>query len=128
MLEGKKSIAEKIVYYAIEHAAQEALQDSKVFFENIINSIMPTSQCKSRRFGGATYLVPVSIPESKRAGAVLRIIVKEARKIAAKGQPMNTVLKNLLSQTHKKEGAVISALDKLAAEVEANQAFAHFMR
>lgn len=127
MLDGKKSIAERIIYYALETGASEVNVDVPTFFNAVIEASSPKKKCIPRRFGGSTYQVPTEIPVEKRANVAIHMIVKIARQVA-KGRPMNIVLKELLVQAYNKTGPIMAAINDLSSKVEANQAFAHFIR
>ena len=124
MLEGKKSVAENIVYGALDILQQKS-QDPNVMkvFEKAIENIRPRLELKSRRVGGATYQVPIEVPVARGNSIAIRWIRDFARN--KKGRPMTIKLADELLAAYKGEGAAIKKRDDTHKMAEANKAFAH---
>ena len=129
MNKGKKTIAQKIVYDAMEIAAKRVKDNDKgplEVFEAALNNIKPNVEVKSKRVGGATYQVPMRI-ESKRAQTLgVRWLLEAVRK--KKGKPMAVKLAEELVSAYNKEGAAYTTRENTHKMAEANRAFAHFAR
>ena len=124
MVEGKKSVAENIVYGALDILQQKS-QDPNVMkvFEKAIENIRPRLELKSRRVGGATYQVPIEVPVTRGNSIAIRWIRDFAR--SKKGRPMTVKLADELLAAYKGEGAAIKKRDDTHKMAEANKAFAH---
>jgi small subunit ribosomal protein S7 len=124
MRDGKKSIAQKIIYDALDTVAEKTKEDPiKVFFAALDNA-RPRMAVKPRRIGGATYQVPLEVPKEKGASIALRWMKDFALK--KKGKPMKIKLAEEILSAYKREGAVIKKKDDTHKMAEANRAFAHF--
>ena len=124
MRDGKKSIAQKIIYDALDVVADKTKEDPiKVFFAALENA-RPRMAVKPRRIGGATYQVPLEVPKEKGASIALRWIKDFALK--KKGKPMKIKLAEEIISAYKREGAVVKKKDDTHKMAEANRAFAHF--
>ncbi len=125
MLSGKKSLAEKIVYNAIEKAndATDTVDPLEVVTRAIENS-KPRVEVKSRRVGGATYQVPLEVDASRSEALALRWIIGFARK--KKGTPMFSALANEIKDAANNQGAAVRKRDEVHKMAQANRAFAHF--
>lgn len=89
MVDGKKSIAEKIVYGALETvAAKRNVQDPVAFFEEVLESVRPTVEVKARRVGGATYQVPMEVRPSRRTALAMRWLADAAAKRSEKSMAL----------------------------------------
>lgn len=125
MIGGKKSIARKIVYGAIEKLASQLKSENPLAaFEQSIENAKPTLEVKSRRIGGATYQVPIEIPERRRAALALRWIIKHSR--AKVGRAMLDGLAQELYDCYNNQGSTIKKKDDTHRMAEANKAFAHY--
>lgn len=123
MLEGKKSIAEKIVYGAfeiIEKQGKEPLQVYKTALENV----KPMLELKSRRIGGANYLIPVEVGPERRLSLAIRWIVNAAKE--RKEKIMAEKLANEILSASAGEGGAVKKKEETHKMAEANKAFAHF--
>jgi len=124
MADGKKSIAQKIIYDALDVVAERTKEDPlKVFFSALDNA-RPRMAVKPRRIGGATYQVPLEVPKEKGVSIALRWIKDFA--IKKKGKPMKIKLAEEIISAYKREGGVIKKKDDTHKMAEANRAFAHF--
>ena len=124
MLDGKKTIAEKIVYDAIDKIKSKSKDEPIKVFNEAINNIKPTVEVRSRRVGGATYQVPVEV-KSKRAQALaIRWLVESARK--RKDKLMSDKIFNELYDAYEKKGSAVKKKEDVHKMAESNKAFAHF--
>ena len=124
MYDGKKTIAEKIVYDAIEKIKSKSKDEPINIFNEAINNIKPTVEVRSRRVGGATYQVPVEV-KSKRAQALaIRWLVDSARK--RKDKHMSDKIFNEIYDAYEKKGAAVKKREDVHKMAESNKAFAHF--
>ena len=124
MYDGKKGVAEKIVYDAIEKIKTKSKDEPITVFNEAINNIKPTVEVRSRRVGGATYQVPVEV-KSKRAQALaIRWLVDSARK--RKDKNMSDRIFNELFDAYEKKGAAVKKREDVHKMAESNKAFAHF--
>jgi len=125
MKEGKKSLAEKIVYGAFEIAKKELNEtDALKIFHKAIDNVRPRLEVKPRRVGGATYQVPVEVRQERGISLALRWIRDFARE--KKGKPMEVKLAEEIIAAYKGEGSAIKKRDDTHKMAEANKAFAHF--
>jgi small subunit ribosomal protein S7 len=125
MRDGKRSIAEKIVYNAIEttRSGVEVIDPLDVL-QKAIENVRPRLEVKSRRVGGATYQVPMEVAIDRSLALAMRWIVTFASK--RKGVPMSKALANELKDAAVGQGAAIKKRDDLHKMAQANRAFAHF--
>ncbi|MCX6957651.1 MAG: 30S ribosomal protein S7 [Verrucomicrobiae bacterium] len=125
MRDGKRSIAEKIVYTAIETTRSGAeVVDPLDVLTKAIENIRPRLEVKSRRVGGATYQVPMEVAMDRSLALAMRWLVTFAAK--RKGIPMAKALANELKDAAAGQGAAIKKRDDLHKMAQANRAFAHF--
>ncbi len=125
MLDGKKSIARKIVYSALEKFAKKANKEDPLdAFEEALENAKPALEVKSRRIGGATYQVPIEIAPERRTALAYRWIIANAR--AKAGRSMAEGLMIELSDCLNHQGATIKKKDDMHRMAEANKAFAHY--
>ena len=124
MYDGKKTIAEKIIYDAIDKIKSKSKDEPLNVFNDAINNIRPTVEVRSRRVGGATYQVPVEV-KSKRAQALaLRWIMEATRK--RKNKTMAEKLYSEILDASQNKGSAIKKREDTHKMAEANKAFAHF--
>lgn len=124
MVDGKKSIAESIVYNALETLAQRTGKDALDAFGVALENVRPTVEVKSRRVGGSTYQVPVEVRPTRRNALGMRWIVEAARKRGDKSMALR--LANELSDAADNKGAAVKKREDVHRMAEANKAFAHF--
>jgi len=125
MLEGKKSVAETIVYGAFERVKTVLNEpDALKIFHKAIDNVRPRLEVKPRRVGGATYQVPIEVKQDRGSSIALRWIRDFARH--RKGKSMEEKLADELIAAYKGEGSAIKKRDDTHKMAESNKAFAHF--
>ena len=124
MLNGKKTVAQRIVYDALDKAEQEAHRPGLELFEQAVRNATPILEVKSRRVGGATYQVPTEVRPERRLALSLRWILSAAR--ARSGRPMAEGLAQELLEASRAQGAAVRRKEELHRTAEANRAFAHY--
>lgn len=125
MMGGKKSLALKIVYGAMDELAKKVgIKNALEAFLQALENAKPSVEVKSRRIGGATYQVPSEIMADRRVALAMRWIVKHAR--AKNGRPMLAALASELVECFNKQGATIKKKEDTHRMAEANRAFAHY--
>jgi small subunit ribosomal protein S7 len=124
MLNGKKSIAEKIVYGAMEIIKEKTKKDPLEVVEKAIQNATPLLEVRPRRVGGATYQVPVEVSPRRGLSLALRWIVRSARE--RKGMPMKEKLASEILDAYNNTGGAIKKKDEMHRMAEANRAFAHY--
>lgn len=124
MVDGKKSIAESIIYGALETLAQRTGKDALEAFEAALENVRPSVEVKSRRVGGSTYQVPVEVRPSRRNALAMRWIVEAARKRGDKSMALR--LANELSDAADNKGSAVKKREDVHRMAEANKAFAHY--
>lgn len=126
MENGKKTVATKIVYTALESAAAKLETDPLNTLETAIKNVTPVVEVRGRRVGGANLQVPIEVPRQRRLMLALRWLLTSAR--SAKGKPMAEKLSAELIAAYNNEGAAVRKKDETHRMAEANRAFAHFAR
>ena len=124
MLDGKKTIAEKIVYDAIDKIKLKSKDEPLTVFNDAINNVRPTIEVRSRRVGGATYQVPVEVKAKRSQALALRWIIDASRK--RKDKKMSDKLFNEIFDAYQKRGSAIKKKEDTHKMAESNKAFAHF--
>ncbi len=124
MRQGKKTVAEKVVYRAFDAVARQTHEDALVVFQRAVQNASPLLEIKSRRIGGATYQVPREVSSKRRTALAFRWIITAAR--SKKGKPMAEKLAEELVLAAKNEGIAIKRKADMHRMAEANKAFAHF--
>lgn len=124
MRDGKKQIAEKIVYDAIDKISHKASQEGLSVFKKAIENVKPQLEVKSRRIGGANYQIPVEVSASRRNTLAIRWIIHYSKERSEKS--MSEKLANELIQASKNEGGAFRKKVDTHKMAEANRAFAHF--
>ena|SRR3989338_3595751 len=124
MVEGKKTVAEGIVYGALDILEKKTQEDGAVkVFNKAIDNVRPRLEVKARRVGGATYQVPLEVPVGRGNALAMRWIRDYARK--KKGRPMQVKLADELLSAYKGEGAAVKKRDDTHKMAESNKAFSH---
>jgi len=126
MWDGKKSIAESVIYDAIEYT-QKAVKDKSdklEIFNKAMNNVMPLIEVKSKRIGGANYQVPMEVNETRRVRLAIRWLLNASR--AKSGKTMAEALGQELIDASNGEGAAFKKKEDTHRMAEANKAFAHF--
>ncbi|MBO8139611.1 MAG: 30S ribosomal protein S7 [Thermosipho sp. (in: Bacteria)] len=124
MWDGKKSIAQKIVYKAMEFLAEKTKKEPLEALHQAIDNVRPLVEVRPRRVGGATYQVPIEVQEPRKTSLALRWIVEAAR--SRKGKPMAEKLGEELVNAFNNTGTAIKKKEDVHRMAEANRAFAHF--
>lgn len=124
MLDGKKGIAQNIVYKAFEMVSEKLGKDALTAFDEALNNVMPVLEVKARRIGGATYQVPVEIRSDRRQTLALRWIVLYARKRSER--TMQERLANEIMDAVNNTGGAVKKKEDTHKMAEANKAFAHY--
>ena len=124
MLDGKKGIAQKIVYGAFEEIAEKSGKDAVEVFEEAMNNIMPQLEVKARRIGGATYQVPIEVRPDRRQALALRWLTLYSRKRGEK--TMKERLANEILDASNNTGSAVKKKEDMHKMAEANKAFAHY--
>ena len=124
MLDGKKGVAQKIVYGAFAQVEEKGGKPALEIFEGAMNNIMPALEVKARRIGGATYQVPIEVRPDRRQALALRWLVTFSR---ARGE--KTMVDRLASEimdAYNNTGAAVKRKEDMHKMAEANRAFAHY--
>ena len=125
MLDGKKGVAQKIVYGAICPYRRRSWKTSLEVFEEAMNNIMPVLEVKARRIGGATYQVPIDVRPDRRQALALRWITTFSRKKRRKNNGRTSCKRKLLDASNN-TGASVKKKEDMHKMAEANKAFAHY--
>ena len=124
MLDGKKGVAQKIVYGAFERVAEKSGKEAIEVFEEAMNNIMPVLEVKARRIGGETYQVPIEVRPDRRQALALRWLTTYSR---ARGEKtMEEKLANEIMDAANNTGASVKKKEDMHKMAEANKAFAHY--
>jgi small subunit ribosomal protein S7 len=124
MLKGKKSVAESIFYGALDAIKERARDDPVKVFKKAMDAVRPVLEVKSRRVGGATYQVPVEVPQDRRTSLAIRWIIANAR--ARNEKTMKERLAAELMDASNNRGGAIKKKEDTHRMAEANKAFAHY--
>lgn len=124
MQRGKKSIAERIVYSALDQIKEKENRDPAEVFEQAVQKATPVIEVKPRRVGGATYQVPVDIRADRRTALALRWLLQSAR--ARKGRTMSDRLAAELMDAANGQGSTVKRKEDTHRMAEANRAFVHY--
>ena len=124
MLDGKKGVAQKIVYGAFDRIANETGKEALEVFDAAMNNIMPSLEVKARRIGGATYQVPIEVRPDRRQALALRWLTTYSRNRGEK--TMEERLANEIMDAANNTGASVKKKEDMHKMAEANKAFAHY--
>jgi len=124
MYDGKKAVAEKIVYGAFDIIEDRTKEDPLLVFRRAIENAEPMVEVKSRRVGGSTYQVPVEVRPIRRTALALRWIIQHSRKRG--GKTMRDKLANELIEASHNRGGAVKKKDDVHRMAEANKAFSHY--
>ncbi len=124
LIDGKKSVAEKIVYGALEIVEEKTKRSGIEVFEEALRNVMPAVEVRPRRVGGATYQVPVEVRSDRRISLAMRWIVTNSRKRS--GHTMKERLAGELLDAANNTGASVKKREDGYKMAEANKAFAHY--
>ena len=124
MLDGKKGVAQKIVYGAFNRISEKTGKEALEVFEEAMNNIMPVLEVKARRIGGATYQVPIEVKPDRRQALALRWMTAYSR---ARGEKtMEERLANEILDAANNTGSSVKKKEDMHKMAEANKAFAHY--
>jgi len=125
MHKGKKSVAEKLVYQAMEHL-KTRFEDKEPLeiLETAINNVKPLVEVKSRRVGGATYQVPIEVSKKRQLSLAIRWMIEAVRN--KKGKASYLKFADEISDAYKRQGVSVTKRENTHKMAEANKAFAHF--
>jgi len=126
MKDGKKSVAERVFYKALDLVKDKSGQDGLAVFEKAIDNVAPVVELSSRRIGGANYQIPIEVRPDRRFILSCRWIIQAAR--SKKGMPMANRLAEEILTAYNNEGAAIKKKQDTHKMAEANRAFAHFAK
>jgi small subunit ribosomal protein S7 len=124
MVSGKKSVAERIVYGALDRVAERSKDEPLELFERALEAIQPMVEVKSRRVGGATYQVPVEVRPSRRHALAMRWMVDAARRRGEK--TMEQRLAGEILDAAEGKGSAVKKREDVHRMAEANKAFSHY--
>ena len=124
MIEGKKAVAERIIYGALDQIAKKSGKNAIEVFGQALSNAKPTVEVKSRRVGGANYQVPVEVRPIRRMALAMRWLREAAHKRSEKS--MGQRLANELLEASEGRGGAVKKRDEVHRMAEANKAFAHF--
>jgi small subunit ribosomal protein S7 len=121
---GKKNLAQKIVYTAMERVKQKAKEDPLKMFEKAVENVRPVLETKSRRVGGATYQVPIEVSLNRSTSLAVRWLVRYARDRA--GKSMEEKLSAEILDAAGNRGGAVKKKEDIHKMAESNRAFAHY--
>ena len=124
MYSGKKAVAEKIVYGALDRIVEKGNSEPVEILEKALDNVSPAVEVKSRRVGGATYQVPVEVRHSRRQTLAMRWVIDAARKRGEKS--MELKLAGELMDAAENRGSAIKKREDTHRMADANKAFAHY--
>lgn len=124
MRRGKKSVAQRIVYQAMDIMQQETKRDALEVLKQAMENARPLLEVKPRRVGGATYQVPVEVRPERSEALAMRWLLTSAQ--GRKGQPMNKRLAVELIEAARGEGTAVKKREDIHKMAEANRAFVHY--
>ena len=124
MVDGKKSVAEKIVYGALKVVADKTGKDPLEAFETALENIAPLVEVKSRRVGGATYQVPVEVRQDRRNALAMRWLVEHSRARGEKSMALR--LAGEIMDASEGRGSAVRKREDVHRMAEANRAFSHY--
>ena len=124
MLDGKKGVAQKIVYGAFAKVEEKTGKPALEVFEGAMNNVMPALEVKARRIGGATYQVPIEVRPERRQALALRWITTFSRKRGEKN--MEDKLAGEILDAYNNTGASVKRKEDMHKMADANRAFSHY--
>ena len=124
MYDGKKSLAERIVYEAMDLIGQRTKEDPRQVFEQAMRNTMPILEVRPRRVGGATYQIPLEVRPARQTSLAMRWILGAAR--GRSGRPMADRLATELVDAYREQGSAIKKREDTHRMAEANKAFVHY--
>ena len=124
MIDGKKSVSERIVYGAFDIVSKKTEKSPIDFFHEALNNVKPSLEVRSRRVGGATYQVPVEVKSKRSQALALRWLIDASRK--RKDKKMSDKIFNEIFDAYQNKGSAIKKREDTHKMAESNKAFAHF--
>ncbi len=124
MRDGKKTVAQNVLYTALEQVSEKTNTNALEVFENAIENVRPQLEVKSRRVGGATYQVPMELSAARSRSLAMRWIIQYSK--ARKGMPMAKALATEIVDAFNNTGSAIKKRDDTHKMAQANRAFAHY--
>ena len=124
MKNGKKGVAERIVYRALDDIGERTKEDPRAVFEKAMRNVMPMLEVRPRRVGGATYQIPLEVRPARQISLAMRWLLGAARSRA--GRPMSERLAAELVDAYREQGSAIKKRDDTHKMAEANKAFVHY--
>lgn len=124
MYDGKKSVAESIIYGAFEVIHERTREDPLMVFHRALENVQPEVEVKSRRVGGSTYQVPVEVNRNRRMALAMRWVIKYAR--SRSGRSMRDKIANELIEASHNRGNAVKKKEDTHRMAEANRAFSHY--
>ena len=124
MKNGKKGVAERIVYKALDDVGERTKEDPRQVFEKAMRNVMPVLEVRPRRVGGATYQIPLEVRPARQMSLAMRWLLGAARGRA--GRPMSERLAAELVDAYREQGSAIKKRDDTHKMAEANKAFVHY--
>ena len=124
MRQGKRSVAERVIYTALEEMQQKVEGDPVEIFETAIDNVRPQLEVKSRRVGGATYQVPMEVTSDRGRAIGMRWLINFSK--SRKGVPMAKALAAELVDAYNETGSGVKKRDDTHKMAQANRAFAHY--
>jgi len=124
MYDGRKSVAEKIIYNTFDKIKEKTKEDPVKVFNDAINNVRPNLEVRSRRVGGATYQVPVEVKTKRSQTLALRWLLEASRK--RKNKTMSDKLFNELMDAYQRKGSAMKKREDTHRMAESNKAFAHY--
>ena len=124
MLKGKKTVAQRIVYSAMEIVEKQASRPPLEIFQEALRNATPLLQVKARRVGGATYQIPIEVAPRRGSAMAMRWLITSSR--ARKGRPMHEKLAQEFLEAARGDGAAVKRREDLHRMADANKAFAHY--
>lgn len=124
MRNGKKSVAERVVYDALEMVGERTKENPRDVFEQAVRNVMPVLEVRPRRVGGATYQIPLEVRPARQISLAMRWMIGAAR--ARSGRPMAEKLAAEIVDAYREQGTAIKKRDDTHRMAEANKAFVHY--
>ena len=124
MKKGKKALAEKVVYEAMEQVKQKSKENPLKMFEKAVENVRPLLETKSRRVGGATYQVPIEVPLRRSTSLAVRWLIRHAQERG--GKSMTEKLAAEIVDAANNRGGAVKKREDIHKMAEANRAFAHY--
>lgn len=126
MHDGKKTVAEKVMYNALEKVKEKSKKEPLAVFEEALENVTPSMEVESRRIGGANYQIPIEVRPERKFFLASNWLIEAAR--AKKGKDISTKLSEEILLASQGEGEAVKKKQNIHRMAESNRAFAHFAR